>query len=629
MTAVLHHRGPDDDGVWTDPDAGLALGHRRLSIIDLSPAGHQPMPSPSGRYWIVFNGEIYNFQELRHELSSLGATFRGNSDTEVLLHAVERWGVERAMQRLAGMFAIALWDRAERELHLIRDRLGEKPLYYGWVDGRLVFGSELKALRSHPKWNGEIDRDALALFLRHNYVPAPYSIFRNVRKVLPGTILTFRSANAGADPAATVYWSAQRVAESGVAEPLAEAGNDLVGLCEARLLETVRQEMIADVPLGAFLSGGIDSSLVVALMQATSSRPVKTFTIGFHVAEFNEAEHAKKVAARLGTEHTELYVTPEETRAVIPLLPTLYDEPFADSSQIPTFLVAQLARRDVTVALSGDGGDELFGGYTRYFTGERLWRNLKRVPVLMRRGLARGMRSVPPRHWDRLLAGVGRPFRPGGITLGGDRVQKLAGILSAESSDELYRDLVSHWRQPSSTTLGAVEPPTALTDPARGTTIDDLVGRMMYFDLVSYLPDDILVKVDRATMGVSLESRAPFLDHRVVELAWRLPASVKVRDGKGKWILRRILERYVPTAMFERPKMGFGVPIDRWLRGPLRAWAEDLLSPDAIRREGYLDDAEISRTWREHQTGARNWQYLLWDVLMFQAWLRHSSATTH
>lgn len=622
MTDCLAHRGPDDSGIWCDESAGIGLGHRRLSIIDLSPAGHQPMPSRTDRYWTVFNGEIYNFKELRDELASSGATFRGHSDTEVILEAIERWGIAGAVPRFAGMFALAIWDRTERALHLVRDRLGEKPLYYGWLDRTLIFGSELKGLKAHPQWDGEIDRGSLALFLRHNYIPAPYSIYRNVRKVMPGTILTFRSPESSVSPVERVYWSARQVAEAGFAEPLAETGNNLVELCEARLSDTVRQEMVSDVPLGAFLSGGIDSSLIVALMQANSSRPVKTFTIGFHVDEFNEAHDAKLVAAHLGTEHTELYVTPEETLAVIPRLPTLYDEPFADSSQIPTFLVAQLARQHVTVALSGDGGDEMFGGYHRYFLGQRLWSGLRRIPAPMRRGMARGIRAVSPGQWDSVFAGVNRALPSRRMALRGERAHKLAGVLSVESSEQLYQGLVTHWPEPSAVTLGAAEPLTMLTDPDRSTRMSDFVSRMMYLDMVSYLPDDILVKVDRATMGVSLESRAPFLDHRVVEFAWRLPMRVKVRDGVGKWILRRILERHVPTALFERPKMGFGVPIDRWLRGPLKEWAGDLLEPSVLRRDGFFDEREITLKWNEHQSGAMNWQYLLWDVLMFQAWLR-------
>lgn len=621
MTTCISHRGPDDSGFWFDESAGVGLGHRRLSIIDLSPAGHQPMASGTSRFVTAYNGEIYNFRELRDEVAASGATFRGHSDTEVLLAAFERWGVVASIPRFAGMFALAVWDRTERALHLIRDRLGEKPLYYGWVDGTLLFGSELKALRSHPMWQGDIDRGALALFLRHNYVPAPYSIYKNVRKVVPGTVLTFRSAESSHIPTLDVYWSARETALNGSAHPVVGSDEELIDACERRLTETIKQEMVADVPLGAFLSGGIDSSLIVALMQANSMRAVKTFTIGFHIPEFNEAQHAKQVAAHLGTEHTELYVTPEEAMRVIPLLPSLYDEPFADSSQIPTFLVAQPARQHVTVALSGDGGDELFGGYHRYFLGERLWSKIHRIPARMRRGIARGIRSVPPSSWDGLLSRARRVL-PSRVKASGDRLHKLAGVLGVESKEQLYHDLLSHWQAPHEVVLGSAEPLTVHTDRAEWPDLPDFTSRMMYLDLVGYLPDDILVKVDRATMGVSLESRAPFLDHRVVEFAWGLPMRAKVRDGVGKWILRRVLERHVPTSTFERPKMGFGVPIDSWLRGPLRGWAEDLLEPSRLRQEGYFDERMVTEKWEKHQSGSQNWQYLIWDVLMFQAWLR-------
>ncbi|MEO7457524.1 MAG: asparagine synthase (glutamine-hydrolyzing) [Gemmatimonadaceae bacterium] len=622
MTTCISHRGPDDHGYWSDDAAGIGLGHRRLSILDMSPSGHQPMASRSSRFVTVFNGEIYNFRELRDELAAGGATFRGHSDTEVMLAAFERWGVVPTVGRMAGMFALAVWDRAERVLHLIRDRLGEKPLYYGWVGDTFVFGSELKALRAHPKWQGNINRGALALFLRHNYVPAPYSIYSNIRKVLPGTALTFRSSEPGHVPTLDVYWSARDMTLRGSAQTVSGTDEELIAACEARLSDTIRQEMIADVPLGAFLSGGIDSSLIVALMQANSTRAVKTFTIGFHVPEFNEAEHAREVAAHLGTEHTELYVTPEETLNVIPRLPALYDEPFADSSQIPTFLVAQLARQHVTVALSGDGGDELFGGYNRYFLGQRIWGKVRRIPRSMRRGVASGLRAVSPQRWDKVFATVGGVLPGGPPAMAGDRIHKLAGVLSADTQEQLYHDIVSHWPDPRSVALGHAEHGTVLTDPSLWPQLPEFASRMMYLDLVSYLPDDILVKVDRATMGVSLESRAPFLDHRVVEFAWSLPHHVKVRDGVGKWILREVLAKHVPRRLFERPKMGFGVPIDRWLRGPLRAWAEELLDPSRLRQEGYFDERAVTEKWQEHQSGSRNWQYLLWDVLMFQAWLR-------
>jgi asparagine synthase (glutamine-hydrolysing) len=634
MTGTIEHRGPDDAGAWLDEGTGIALGHRRLSILDLSPAGHQPMPSASGRYQLAFNGEIYNFAEVRGELERQGVRFCSRSDTEVILEAVETWGLVPALQRLAGMFAMALWDRREHALHLVRDRIGEKPLYYGWVGGSLVFGSELKALRAFPGWDGAIDRGALALFLRHGYVPAPYSIHQGVSKVVPGRVVTFRSPDRARGHVEVAYWSAADVAEAGTRDPLRLSERELVDTVERRLSATIGEEMVADVPLGAFLSGGIDSSLVVALMQRQSARPVRTFTIGYHQRQYNEAEHAAAIARHLGTDHTELYVTPQDALEVIPRLPTLYDEPFADASQIPTFLVSRLAREHVTVSLSGDGGDEFFGGYNRYFWSTRLWSKLRRLPIPLRRGVASALRAVPPAGWDRIFDTVGTALPAARrMTIPGDRVHKLAGVMPVSSREHMYREFVTIWREPSAIALGAPEPTTALTDRERWPAIDDFVSRMMYLDSVSYLPDDIMVKVDRAAMGVSLETRAPFLDHRVVELAWRVPMEYKVRDGKGKWILREILYRHVPRALIERPKMGFGVPIDHWLRGELREWADDLLSPARLRDEGYLDAKGIRLKWNEHQSGRRNWQYLLWVALMFQSWLgaqsdgaRHAAA---
>lgn len=620
MNDAILHRGPDDSGEWCDTNGGAVLGFRRLSILDLSPAGHQPMTSVSGRYVITFNGEIYNFADLRTDLVTAGYTFRGHSDTEILLAAFEAWGVTVTMQRCVGMFAIALWDREDKALHLVRDRMGEKPLYYGDMGGTLLFGSELKALRAHPAWRGDIDRGAVALFLRHNYVPAPYSIYKNVRKVVPGTIVTIRAGRFNA-PEITTYWSAREMAERGMASPLRESDDVMIETLDTVLRDTIRAEMVADVPLGAFLSGGVDSSALVALMQAQSTTPVRTFTIGFHEEGYNEASHAKAVAAHLGTDHTELYVTPAEAMAVIPRLPMIYDEPFADSSQIPTFLVAQLARQYVTVSLSGEGGDELFAGYNRYFWGERLWRKLAPVPRGVRAGLGRSLQGIAPGRWDALFAQVG-PMLPSRyrVVAPGHKIHKAAAFLSADSADAMYRRAMTHWPDPTGMT-GAPEPATVLTTPAAWPAFDDVVHRMMYFDMMTELPDDILVKVDRATMAVSLESRAPFLDHRVAELAWRIPLHQKVRNGEGKWILRQLLYKYVPRSLIERPKMGFGVPIDSWLRGPLKAWASVLLEPARLAREGYFDPKTVTQAWNEHQQGERNNAHLLWGVLMFQGWL--------
>ncbi len=627
MTAAVRHRGPDDEGAWFLPDSGIALGHRRLSIIDLSCEGHQPMTSVDGRYTTVFNGEIYNFHEIRRELSALGFSFRGSSDTEVMLSAAVQWGVEETLKRLSGMFALAIWDKTASRLYLARDRMGEKPLYYGWTGGVFLFGSELKALRAHPRWQGTVDRNALALMLRHGYVPAPYSIYEGIRKLRPGTMMTFdRDHREGVEKA---YWSARDYIKEPQAGAILSDDEAVSGLDDV-LRTVIRQQMISDVPLGAFLSGGIDSSAIVGLMQSVSSRPVRTFTIGFEEAPFNEAVYAKAVARHIGTDHTELYVTPKEALDTIPNLPALYDEPFADSSQVPTFLVAQLARQHVTVSLSGDGGDELFGGYPRYSIAKAMWNSVRWVPHPMRNLLGRLLESPSPGQWDSALERL-RFALPKGVrtNASGDRVHKMAGYLRAPNRDEMYLGLVSQWQSPEDIVIGGSEPPTPLTSDGSGRSSWNLLTRLMYLDLISYLPDDILVKVDRATMAVSLESRAPFLDHRVVEFALGLPLDMKIRDGESKWILRRVLEKYVPSRLFERPKMGFGIPIDSWLRGPLKEWAGDLLSPARLEREGYLRPEEITRKWNEHQAGTRNWHYQLWTVLMFQAWLEAESKAVH
>lgn len=624
MASRIAHRGPNDSGTWTDGAVGIALAHRRLPILDLSPAGHQPMVSPSGRFVIVLNGEIYNHLELRSALGE--ANWRGHSDTETLLAGFEVWGIEATLKKAVGMFAIALWDRAERTLTLARDRMGEKPLYCGWQNGVFLFGSELKALREHPSFEGEIDRGALALLLRHNYIPAPYSIYKDIRKLPAGTFLKLKAGDGqfaqGTQPNPVPYWSLSAVVEAGQREPFAGGDAEAISALEARLKEAVGLQMVADVPLGAFLSGGVDSSTVVALMQAQSNRPVKTFTIGFNEEAYNEAEYAKAVARHLGTDHTELYVTPREAMEFIPRLPSLYDEPFSDSSQIPTFLVSQLTRRHVTVSLSGDAGDELFGGYNRYFWASGIWRRLGRLPVGLRRLLSRGLVTPSAETWDSLyrVVAAALPSR-WQLSQPGDKAHKLAEILALPSEEALYRDLVSHWKSPANIVLGAVEPATVLTDSSTWPLLHNFEQRMMYLDAVSYLPDDILAKVDRAAMAVSLETRAPFLDHRVVEFAWQLPLSMKIRDGQGKWILRQVLNKYVPQELIERPKMGFGVPIDSWLRGPLRDWAEALLNESRLRKEGFFNPEPVRQKWAEHLSGHRNWQYHLWDVLMFQAWL--------
>jgi asparagine synthase (glutamine-hydrolysing) len=626
MGRELYHRGPDDAGLWTDPDADIALAFRRLSIIDLSSAGHQPMHSAHGRFVLVFNGEIYNHSELRAELEKSGSApaWRGHADTETLLAGFEAWGVEATVQRTVGMFAFALWDRETRTLTLGRDRLGEKPLYYGWQQGVLLFGSELKALRAHPAFRAEIDREALALLMRHNYIPAPYSIYRGIGKLIPGTLVKFSLNKQAAEP--EHYWDARNAITEGLAQPFAGSPADAVEELRKRLRESIRGQMIADVPLGAFLSGGIDSSTVVAVMQELSSRPVRTFSIGFQEDGYNEAVYAKQVAAHLGTDHTELYVSPEQAREVIPLLPSIYCEPFSDSSQIPTYLVSRLARQHVTVSLSGDAGDELFAGYHRYALSQRYWQTIARVPTGLRSIAARGIRSVPAATWTRLL----NPFRDRlqGVlnqSTPGERLIRAAEMLASRDSTDLYLVAVSHWNDPAGLVLADAEHATVLTNKAIRPRADHFVHEMMALDLLSYLPDDILVKVDRAAMAVSLETRVPFLDHRIVEFAWSLPLDYKLRNGVTKWPVRELLYSYVPRELVERPKMGFGVPIDHWLRGPLRDWAEDLLDENRLRSEGYFQPEPIRRKWHEHLSGRYNWHYHLWDVLMFQAWLAQQS----
>ena len=618
MAATLAHRGPDDHGVWVDPEAGIALGFRRLSILDLSSAGHQPMISADGRYVVVFNGEIYNFRDLRTELEKHGSRFRGASDTEVFLEGCSTWGPAAAVARLWGMFALALWDRKEHVLFLARDRLGKKPLYF-WQNGDiLLLGSELKAIRAHPSFSAEIDRDALAAYLRFGYVPAPLCIYRGVRKLAQGCVATLR---AGRAPAIASYWEARQAVRDGLGSLLDLSDNEAADRLDDLLRDAVARRMVADVPLGAMLSGGLDSSTVVALMQAQSSRPVRTFTIGFSEAAYDEAEAAKAVARHLGTDHAELYVTPQQTLDVIPRLPTLFDEPLADSSQIPTFLVSALARQHVTVALSGDGGDELFGGYGRYRRAEAIWRWIKRVPAPLRGGAAQAMEAWRTSRWNP-IGSMGRWSLPGSIgrTLSADVTRKVSALLSAENSEALYHYLVSLWKSPRDLVVGGQEPPSALMDPAVSELAPSFTERMMFLDLVTYLPDDILAKVDRASMATSLEVRCPLLDHRAVEWVWRLPFRFKRRSGQSKWLVRQVLKRYVPPALVERPKQGFAVPIDLWLRGPLREWAEGLLDERHLRDEGLLHPGPIRAAWADHLAGLRNHQHRLWAVLMFQSW---------
>ena len=610
MGDCLAHRGPDDHGVWSDPEAGVALTHRRLSIVDLSPAGHQPMASADGRFIITYNGEVYNFQELRLELEARGVKFRSTSDTEVMLEAFSAYGVVPTIKRLIGMFALGIWDRKERTLMLVRDRLGIKPLYWGKFDGLFLFGSELKALRTYPGWQPRIDRSAVAAFMRLNYVPAPHTIYQGVQKLEPGSILTLP---VNGEPRIEKYWDAREVARDGLANPLHASDTELTDQLETLLQDAVRRRMVADVPVGAFLSGGVDSSTVAALMQTANAGPVRTYSIGFDLPGFNEAGYAAAVARHLGTEHTEMIVTPQQALDVIPKLADYYDEPFADSSQIPTFLVSQMTRQHVTVALSGDGGDELFAGYNRYQFAARYWPLLQKLPGPLRKLLSGALTSLSADEWTSLLAfGAGRNTP----TQIGDKIYKLAAVLRLGDEAAMYRHLVSHW-DTAWLMPGVAE---AAGAPWPGALNGGFTERMQLADIQTYLPDDILTKVDRASMAVALEARVPLLDHRVVEFSWRLPRNMKLRDGTTKWLLREVLYRRMPRALIERPKMGFGIPLGEWLRGPLRDWAESLLSEQRLREAGLLDVQQVRQCWQDHLSGRHNRQYQLWNVLMLEAW---------
>jgi len=634
MIQTLKHRGPNDQGIWFDKHIGIGLGHRRLAIIDVSPEGHQPMVSACGRYVIAYNGEIYNYLEIRKQLvetSDKQIAWRGHSDTEVALAAISEWGLEEALKRFNGMFAFALWDRNERILHIARDRLGEKPVYYCWTGKIFLFGSELKALKAHPSFNSEIDRNSLTLYFRYNVVPAPYSIYKEVYKLPAASFLSvpirknydfspIPGSKQLGEISPVAYWSAAQVAEKGVATRFKRSEDDIINELESLLTDAVRLRMEADVPLGAFLSGGIDSSIIVALMQAQSTQKIKTFSIGSHDNVYDEAVDAQAVAKYLCTDHTQLYVSPQEALKVIPRLPIIYDEPFADSSQIPTFLVSELARKQVTVSLSGDGGDELFGGYNRYFWGRSIWKAISNIPRPIRRSASWVITSISPERWDGVFNRI-KLFLPDRFReeLPGNKLHKLASVLASTTPDDMYLGLRSYWHKPGLLVKNGIEPKAELSNGH--PFLQDFTERMMYLDLVGYLHDDILVKVDRASMGVSLEARVPFLDPRLVEFSWRLPLSMKIKDGKGKWILRKLLYKYVPQDIVDRPKWGFGLPIDEWLRGALRDWAESLLDESRLNQQGFLNPHLIRNEWREHIAGKRNSQLKLWGTLMFQAWL--------
>lgn len=626
MNDKLYHRGPDAGDSWLDETMGLALGHRRLAILELSPAGAQPMHSNCGRYVIVFNGEIYNHLQLRQQLNKEGLLlqWKGHSDTETVLACFVAWGIERTLQSMVGMFAIALWDKQEKILTLVKDRMGEKPLYWGWQDNSLFFSSELKALKSHPAFKAHINRDSITLLLRHNCIPAPYSIYQGIEKLQPGYWLQLPLAEMSiaktVEPKA--YWHFNTIVERGLEDPFTGSPTQAVDILESALMESIGSQMQSDVPLGAFLSGGIDSSTVVALMQAQSNRPIKTFTIGFEDEGYNEATHAKAVAKHIGTEHTELYITPKDALSVIPKLSSIYCEPFSDSSQIPTFLVSQLASQHVTVALSGDGGDELFGGYNRYLMAQQVWNKNRKLPRPVRRFASVMLTTLAPNSWDTIFKTF-NPIIPERLRLStpGDKAHKLAGVLNIDSEQDFYQSLTSHWQQPEKLVIGAKEPSTLISDINCWPKTDSFQHAMMAMDAQTYMTDDILVKVDRAAMANSLETRVPMLDHRIVELAWKMPLDYKIRNGEGKWLLKQVLFRHVPRQLIERPKMGFSLPLHDWLRGSLRDWAEALLDEKLLLEQGYFYPVPIRMMWKEHLSGKYNHQDQLWNILMFQTWL--------
>lgn len=626
MTETLGHRGPDDSGTWQDAKSGIALGHRRLSIIDLTAAGAQPMVSRAGRYILTYNGEIYNATHISRELAATGERFLGHSDTEVMLAAIERWGLDATLPKLNGMFAFALWDRQERSLRLVRDRLGEKPLYYGWAGNTLLFGSEIRALRAYPGFRSEIDRDVLTMYFRYSCVPTPHCIYKRIYKLPPGTVLTISSRTRGSQ-SPVPYWSALVAAEEGLGNLICGSPTDLADQLEHLLSDAVALRMRADVDLGAFLSGGIDSSTVIALMQNRASRAVQTFTIGFDDPNYDESSHAGAIARHLGTDHTSLIVTPRDAMDVIPRLPTLYDEPFADSSQIPTVLVNELARRSVKVVLSGDGGDELFAGYNRHSWCVPIWQRIARVPPKVRRATAPILGTLPPGLWDALFRRID-PLLPDRLRVrnAGIKVQKIARVLPSQDIDDMYLRLTSSWQRPAALVLNGRELEPSISERLDWRRTDHPIERMMLLDLVTYLPDDILVKLDRASMAVGLEARVPLLDHRIVEFACRVPLEFKLRDGEAKWLLRQVLYRHVPRQLVDRPKAGFALPVGRWLRGPLRDWAEVLLEPARVRNEGYLRPKVVRDIWNSHLAGRRDHGEQLWSVLMFQAWLEQTAS---
>ena len=628
MTNTLEHRGPDDVGVWSNPASNVFIGHRRLSVIDTSESGHQPMESHCGRYVIAFNGEIYNNLDLKGMLYGSCSfadkktnfiKWHGHSDTEILLECIAVWGVANTVKKAVGMFSFALWDSLKCELILVRDRFGEKPMYYGWSSGSFLFGSELKAIKSFTGFNNSINRDALSLYFQYCVVPSPHSIYNDIFKLEPGNILTFKLCDLKDKKVnIEVYWSISDIAKAGVNNTINNERESIIKV-DSALRKSVLEQSISDVPLGAFLSGGIDSSLIVSLMQSQSMQKIQTFTVGFDEEEFDESRYASKISEYLGTCHNEIRVTANDALSVVPKIPALYDEPFSDSSQIPTYLICKAARQKVTVALSGDAGDELFGGYNRYFWGERIWSKIDWIPLSLRRSIGLAAQNISVESWDSINNLFPKKYS---VTRFGSKVHKMAYRMeTVESIDDLYRSLVSEWGRDSGLVLGAKDILTKIDNTAILDGIHDSEHRMMLMDSLTYLPDDILTKFDRASMGVSLETRSPFLSHHVAELAWSLPLEMKIRDGKGKWILRKVLNQYIPNELIDRPKSGFGIPIGEWLRQPLREWAESLINPSRLDNEGYLKSDIVHQIWQEHLSGKYDWSARLWSILMFQSWL--------
>ena len=620
MTVQLFSRGPDKEGVWLDKNAGVGLGHRRLAIQDLSPAGDQPMHSKNNRYTIVFNGEIYNFLVLRDELVKLGYSFSGHSDTEVILAAINEWGLKKSLIKFVGMFAFALWDRERNSLCLVRDRIGEKPLYYGVINNNFVFGSELKAIRAYPGSEACIDRHALSLYMRYCYIPTPHTIYKNIKKLPPGTILEILVQKNSLKMSSPVhYW---KLSDEWGGKG-AVCANDATKELDSLLRKVVSDQMVSDVPVGSFLSGGIDSSCITSIMQAVSDKPVHTFSIGFDESNYDEARYAKKIADHLGTHHTEYYFTSLDAQNIIPDIATIYDEPFADSSQIPMCLLSKITRNDVTVALSGDGGDEVFCGYNRYLWGRGIWNNIKNIPLPFRKGVSKLTQAIPPGYYDSVFS-IYNKFLPDARCYKnvGDKLHKLAGILDVNTPDEMYQRLVSTWKHPENIVLTRSQSELAVTR-VEHPNIKNISELMMYLDMVTYLPDDILVKVDRAAMAASLETRIPFLDKRIIDFSLALPLDLKLKDGKGKWIIREVLGNYIPKNLIERPKMGFALPLDAWLRKGLKSWACDLLDENTIKSQGYFDYRVVDKHLKEHMSGRRNCSYQLWNILMFQSWYNH------